>query len=492
MEIKINSKMVEVQNKQVLVMCLFKEEKLVRESNAFTKVLQHLKEVDKFSGEDSQIYHFTMHKDNQLQDVVFLGLGEKSKLTHEKVRKSVGKAVKKVKELKCNHIAFDLTEIGADNLSMIIKASVEGACLADYEFNKYRTDYKETKLESFAILLEVVVDDSYDQAIQEGKILAESTALARDLTNEPANILGPVELAEKAEKTGHECGFEVEVFEESKIMSLGMKSFLAVAQGSGNPPRFIVMRYFGNPQEKENILGFVGKGLTYDSGGYSIKPTDGMVTMKSDMGGAAAVIGAMAAISKAKLPVNVIAVVAACENMISGSAYKPGDIIDSMAGKKIEVLNTDAEGRLTLADAIYYAVNVEKVTKVVDIATLTGAVLVALGKTITGVVTNNQQFFQMLQNASDQSGEKVWQLPNDEEYKKLIKSEIADLKNTGGRLAGTIAAGLFIGEFVGECPWLHLDIAGTSWSESSEDYFSKGGTGVGVRTLYYLASNMKF
>jgi leucyl aminopeptidase len=251
------------------------------------------------------------------------------------------------------------------------------------------------------------------------------------------------------------------------------------------------MRYFGDTSNKDSILGLVGKGLTYDSGGYSLKPTDSMVNMKNDMGGSAAVIGAMCAVSAMKLKVNVVAVVATCENMISGAAYKPGDIIGSMAGKTIEIMNTDAEGRLTLADAVHYIIEKEKASRIIDIATLTGAALVGLGTTTTAVITNNDEFYSELKNASDISGEKVWQLPSSDEYKKLIKSDVADLKNTGGRWAGTITAGLFIGEFVKNKPWLHLDIAGTAWSDADKDYITKGGTGVGVRTLYYMAKNIE-
>jgi len=268
-----------------------------------------------------------------------------------------------------------------------------------------------------------------------------------------------------------------------------MEAFLSVAKGSENGPRLIVMRYFGDESKKDDVLGLVGKGLTYDSGGYSIKPTSSMDTMKSDMGGASSVIGAISAIAKKKLKINVVGVIAACENMISGAAYKPGDIIGSMAGKYIEVLNTDAEGRLTLIDAVHYIIEKEKVNKVIDVATLTGAALVALGLTTTAVVSNNDEFYKKLENASFKADEKVWRLPAFEEYKKLIKSDIADLKNIGGRYAGTITAGLFIGEFVQNKPWLHLDIAGTAWSEKEAGYYSKGGTGVGVRTLYYLAKN---
>ena len=491
MQINIKNKGTALQANHVLVLCLCEQESLSGVSQPFEGILNQLNDEGRFKGTDEQIYTFTTYNDQRLQDVVLLGLGPKSGLTPEKVRRAAGSAVKKVKELKGKQVDFDLARLPEEELPSVLKAGIEGAFLGDYEFGNYKSDKKETKIEVFNVFLAPDNNGDYSSAVAEGRLLAECTLLARDLVNEPSNILGPVELAEQTKSIGARSGFKVEVLEEEKIRSLRMEAFLTVARGSVKPPRLIVMRYTGNPQQKDNVLGFVGKGLTYDSGGYSIKPTEGMVTMKSDMGGAAAVIGAMAAIAQARLPVNVTAVVAACENMISGNAYRPGDIIGSMAGKKIEVLNTDAEGRLTLADAVHYILQVEKVTRVVDIATLTGAVLVALGKTVTGVVTNNQEFLQILQTASELSGERVWQLPAGEEYKKLIKSEIADLKNVGGKDAGTITAGLFIGEFVKESPWLHMDIAGTSWSDSAEAYFSKGGTGVGVRLLYYLAKNTK-
>lgn len=286
---------------------------------------------------------------------------------------------------------------------------------------------------------------------------------------------------------GQEIGLEVEVMDEKQVAELGMKAFLAVGGSSEKQPRLIVMRHMGEP-ENDEILGLVGKGLTYDTGGYSLKPTDSMKTMHSDMGGAAAVIGAMHAIAKNKVKKNVIAVVAACENVISAGSYKPGDIIDSMAGKTIEIGNTDAEGRLTLADAVTYSIEKEKVTKIIDVATLTGAVLVALGTSTTGVITNDTAFYESLVKVSEKTGEQFWRLPSTKEYAKLNKSTVADLKNVGGRNAGTITAGLFVGEFVQGLPWMHLDIAGTAWADSSEGYLSKGGTGVPVRSLYALVA----
>ena len=307
-----------------------------------------------------------------------------------------------------------------------------------------------------------------------------------DIVNEPSNIIYPEELAKICKRAGEKFGFEVEVLNRKEIEKLEMKAFLEVAKGSEKSPKFIIMRYKGNSNNNE-ILGLVGKGLTYDSGGYSIKPTDSMYRMNTDMAGSAAVLGAISAIAKRKMKVNVIAVIAACENLISGNAYKPGDIIGSMAEKTIEVLNTDAEGRLTLADALYYIVDVEKVTKVIDIATLTGAAIIALGHCVTPCVTNNKEFFNKLKKAADISGERIWELPSYDDYKELIKSEVADLKNVGGKAAGTITGALFVGEFTKGIPWIHMDIAGTSYIEKATGYYPKGATGAGVRILYNMA-----
>ncbi len=452
----------------------------------FEQLIGDLKAKEKFKGEQSELFN-TM---SVSQDIIFIGLGKEEELSGEKIRIALAKAVKKARELKAKNLYVQFINSEELCLGSIVKAMVEGLRFGDYKFDKYKTDKKEqTDLD---ICLGGVPDDKFKDAeeyIKEANNIAHATILARNLVNEPANVLYPETLADEAVDCGKQFGFEVEVFDELQIDELKMDAFLSVAEGSNKSPRLIVMRYFGDEANKSEIIGLVGKGLTYDSGGYSLKPNDGMVTMKSDMGGAAAVIGAISAIANQKLKVNVVAVVAACENMISGGAYKPGDIIGSMAGKTIEVLNTDAEGRLTLVDAVHYIIEKEKVSRVIDVATLTGAALIALGTTTTAVVTNNDEFYKELETASKKSGEQVWQLPSFEDYKKLLKSDIADLKNIGGRYAGTITAGLFIGEFVQGRPWLHLDIAGTAWTDSEKDYYSKGGTGAGVRTLYYLAKN---
>lgn len=416
--------------------------------------------------------------------IICIGLGKAEEFSAEKARKIAGKAVRQTQKLKGTGLDIFLSPFGSSLDSLqLSRALAEGAGLAAYKFDKYISERKENPVKQVNIIAE---GEDAARGLGEGKILAEATNLARSLVDEPANVMTPARLADEAEKAGNQYGFEVTIRDEAGIRALGMEAFLMVGRASDNPPRLIVMRHEGNPDCNE-VLALVGKGLTYDSGGLSIKPPQGMVGMKGDMAGAAAVVGAMAAISRLKVKANVVGIIAACENMISGRAYKPGDIIGSMAGKSIEVLNTDAEGRLTLADAVYYAVAREKATKVLDIATLTGAAIVSLGNVATAVLASDEEFYSQLQEASDLAGEKIWRLPHDEEYRELIKSEVADLRNTSIKGAGTITAGLFVGAFVEKTPWLHLDIAGTAWTSKQGDYHPNGATGAGVRTMCHLA-----
>ncbi|MEW8957340.1 leucyl aminopeptidase [Clostridium sp.] len=472
---------------ETVVIPVFEDKDLNYVCEDIRSLIDTFKNKGQFKGGFGETFFFTKERGEVLKQIILLGLGKQGELTSDKIRIAYSKALRKVNELKASTVAVKFFKVDSVCTKRTLKGIVEGLTLANYKFDKFKSDRKEATLKE--IVIKGIAEEDMSKAeiaLEEANTLVDGTIIARDLVNEPANFMYPETLAKEVEKIGKDSGFQVEIFDENKINELGMKAFMEVAKGSDNPPRFIVMRYFGDEDNKNNILGLVGKGLTYDSGGYSIKPTDGMVTMKSDMGGAAAVIGAMSAIAKMKIKANVVAVVAACENLISGGAYKPGDIISSMGGKTIEVLNTDAEGRLTLVDAVHYVIEKEKASKVVDVATLTGAVVMALGRTATGVVTNNHEFYGELQKASEISGEKIWELPAFDEYKELIKSDIADLKNIGGRFGGTITAGLFIGEFVQDKPWLHLDIAGTAWEDKDNNYLTKGGTGVGVRTLYYL------
>ena len=298
----------------------------------------------------------------------------------------------------------------------------------------------------------------------------------------------PTKMAWHAGEIAKQYGLELSVLEREDMKNNGMGALLAVAQGSIEAPKLIVLKYLGNPGEQE-IVAYVGKGITFDSGGISLKPSQNMDEMKGDMAGGGAVLGAMLAIAQLKPKINIVAIVPCTENMPSGSAYRPGDIITSMSGKTIEVVNTDAEGRLILADAITYAKKLGA-TKIIDVATLTGACVVGLGSFYSGVITNNRDWLEKITTAARQTGEKMWELPNDEEYLGQIKSSIADLKNSGGRPGGAITAGLFIGRFAGKTPWVHIDIAGTSDTDKEKGYNLKGGTGVGVRTLIQLATTL--
>ena len=433
-----------------------------------------------FEAKYSNIDICKVFTEGKLIDLMLVGLGKKDEVSIDDIRNLGGNISKKLKKSNIKEINF--FNIKDDLNYREIEALVEGIKLGEYTFDKYKSEKKESVDKNINLNL----DESYNDYIKQGELLAEIALISRNLVNEPSNVIYPETLANEVINLGKKYGFETEVYGKEDIEKLGMEAFISVAKGSDKEPKLIVMKYNGDKESNE-ILGLVGKGLTYDSGGYSIKPTNSMVDMKTDMGGAAAVIGAMCGISKSKLNKNVIAVVAACENLISGHAYKPGDIINSMGKKTIEILNTDAEGRLTLVDAVYYAINSEKVTKIVDIATLTGAAIVALGTVATPIISNNDEFYNKLDEAASLSDEKIWRMPVFEEFKKVLKGKEADLNNSPGRDGGCITAGLFIGEFVGDTPWIHMDIAGTSVSSKDFGYKSKGATGEGARTLYNLA-----
>lgn len=452
------------------------------------ELYNYLKEIELFTGKLGEVYSNISHSDEKS---ILLGLGKPDKLTCDSLRRAFFNAGKELMKFKVKDVHLQIPEFEGIDYSDAVSAIAEGLVQSKYSFEKYLSE-KKTVSSIEDIYLEVLEDreEESKDAIEEIESLMEGVFLARDLVNEPAMHMTPSKLADSAKTELEELGVDVKVYGRDEIENLGMEAFLAVSRGSSNEPKLIVMSYNGDPNS-DSKLALVGKGLTYDSGGYSIKPSDGMVTMHSDMAGSAAVIGALKAIATAKLKKNVIGVVAACENMISGAAYKPGDIIGSMSGKTIEVLNTDAEGRLTLADALWYSVDVAKADQVIDIATLTGACVVALGDVNTGAITNDDSLMDALKDAAKDAGEPVWELPTNDEYKELIKGDFADIKNVGGRGAGAITAGLFLKEFVDETPWIHLDIAGTSYLSSSRGYLPKGATGVPVKTLYYLAKNFE-
>ena len=369
------------------------------------------------------------------------------------------------------------------------RAIAEGTILGLYRFGKYKStaDEDDPDLESLTVVEfdAARVGEISDGAAQ-GEVIAAAVALCRDLVNEPANRLAPVDLVEAALCVARDAGLEIEVMDEGRMGELGMGALLGVAAGSRQPPRLIVMRYEGDPDDPANSLGLLGKGITFDSGGISLKPAARMGEMKGDMAGAAAVISAMKAIGALRPKINVTAIAAVTENMPGGAAQRPGDVVTAMNGKTIEVDNTDAEGRLVLADAACYAVSLG-LGRLVDVATLTGAMEVALGTITTGAFGNDRALMDAVLAAGAGTGERVWEMPTYDEYRRQLDSDVADIRNIGGRAAGSITGAMFIGEFVGDAAWVHLDIAGTARSAKLRGWNVKGATGVPVRTLVELA-----
>lgn len=408
------------------------------------------------------------------------------------IQKTIGKFFGRIKELKVEEPKVYIDSAFTEQEVMQI---AKFFALADNAFDMHiKSGYKNTYEESSEedkkdeiSSITLYVDQADSQKFEkEANNLAKAIAHTRELVNQPANIMTPTKLSEEAKKAGTEYGFEVEIFGPERIKDIGMDAFWSVAKGSSEEPRFIIMRYKNNP-DSDKTLALVGKGLCYDSGGYDIKPGPGMRTMNSDMAGSAAVIGTMSALAANEAKVNVVAIIAACENMVSGHSFRNGDIIGSLAGKTIEIMSTDAEGRLTLADAVTYAWKEENADAIVDIATLTGAIVVALGDHVTGAICDNDDLAEFIEQAADESGDKVHILPIDDEYEAKNKSDRADIKNGGIRGGGSITAGLFVRAFANDVPFLHLDIAGTSYNESGSDFAPKGATGVGAELLYNFA-----
>ena len=367
----------------------------------------------------------------------------------------------------------------------VIQALTEGVILSNFDGASYKTvDRDPTWLDSVHLRRTTSTLDAV-QALERGRVLGECTNLARELSNEPSNHLTPRIFAERASDIAREAGLIVEILDETQISALGMGLLLGVARGSHEPPRVVVLRHLPSRVEGGPVLGLVGKGVTFDTGGISIKPAENMDKMKDDMSGGAAVLCAMAALSRLDVPVRCVGVIPVTENMPGGRAVKPGDVLKSACGKTVEVLNTDAEGRLILGDGLWYARQLG-VTHLVDVATLTGACVVALGRTTSGLFGAPASWLDEAYEASVRAGDRSWRMPVFDDYREQLKSEIADLTNTGGRPAGAITGALFIKEFAGDLPWVHMDIAGTAWAEEAKPYQPKGATGVAVRTLAEL------
>lgn len=476
MEVSLDSQPLDRLAADALAVLLFEEGQVPAEIAPAAGWISDVRASGEFTGKAGEIAVLHSPPGLAAKRLAIVGGGKLADRSPAVERRAAGAAVRALKQKGVRRLAWLLTSGDA-------AAVTEGAILGNFEPDRYKTSNENKPLEHFIL----AGPDAAAAAVARGRILAEAQNFTRELANEPANRLTPLILAERARAMAAESGLEFEMLDQDRMRQLGMGALLAVAQGSEQPPALIIVRYrpAAAPSSGDH-LGLVGKGVTFDTGGVSIKPAEGMEKMKYDMSGGAAVLGAMRAIAQLKPRIPVTALVPAVENMVGGRAQRPGDIITSLAGKTVEVLNTDAEGRLILIDALTYAQRLG-CTHLVDAATLTGAIVVALGNVNIGAFTNNDAMLARVMAAAQAEGEKMWRMPLDDEYKELLKSAFADMANIGGRWGGAISAAWFLREFVGETPWVHLDIAGTAWLDDAKPHMAKGPTGVGVRTFARLA-----
>jgi leucyl aminopeptidase len=415
--------------------------------------------------------------------LLIVGLGKQAKTTVHSLRNAGGTAVRYAKPRGIRELVFALPASESLSPGASARSAAEGAFVADFDADTYKSDRKDQSVQSFTLAAPAGSDEAaLKAAFAEGVIVGESQNFTRTLVNEPGNVLTPTEFGRRATAMAQEVGLQCEVHSTEKLHELKMGAFWSVAQGSEEPPALIVARYQPEGVTDGPLLGLVGKGITFDTGGISIKPSDNMEKMKYDMAGGAAMLGAMRAIALLKPKVRVVCIVCASENMPDGKAQKPGDVQRAMSGKTIEIINTDAEGRLVLADGLSYAKHLGA-THLIDAATLTGAIGVALGTVNAGAFSNDDETYQKFETGLEVSGERFWRMPLGEEYAELIKSDIGDIKNTGGRYGGAITAAEFLRVFAEDTPWIHLDIAGTAWIEDARPYIAKGPSGVALRSI---------
>jgi leucyl aminopeptidase len=505
-DVKVKIGSVGVEAADALVLTQFEGESLTDEVAAVDRALdgwiQDLLKSGEFQGRLNQSVLVHTHQRIPAKRVLLVGLGKKKDARLDNVRQAMATATKQVRQAKARSYATPIQGRALKDVSTteLAQAMVEGAMLGGYRFMEYRSDNEadEKDVERITIITSSEEMADVEGGALRGQISAEATAYVRDLCNHPANVMTPTRIAEEAKKIAKERGIRVMVLERREIEKLGMGAFLGVARGSHEPPKFIILEYQGagsNGSASKSSRGrngkngkgakpivLVGKTITFDTGGISLKPADNMEQMKADMTGGAEVLATMRAASRLKLPLHLIGILPATENMPGGGAIRPGDILKTMSGKTVEVQNTDAEGRLILADGLAYATRY-KPAAIVDVATLTGACSVALGQFAIGLLGNDDSLKRRIQQAGLKSGERAWEMPLWEEYFEQLRSDVADMRNIGGRGGGMITAGLFLSKFVGDVPWAHLDIASTDWSERDRPYIAKGPTGIGTRLL---------
>lgn len=498
MEIRAIDGQIEQVQTEAAVVTIFEDKTALPESQAVLDraeralggLIQSLIQAGEIKGKANETT--LIHTQGRLapQRLLVVGLGKREEFSPFAIRRAAGTAARFLRRRGCKRISSVLHGAGM-SLSALesARAIVEASLVGIYNPDILKTGEREPRDIEQLILVDPQWDvvSSLQPALLAGEITAESVNLARDLGNEPANIMTPTVFAQRAAQISSEAGLQMHTLEEEDMRRLGMGGMLAVAAGSDQPAKLITLQY--KPTQGAGLLALIGKGITFDSGGLSLKPRDGMEKMKNDMAGAAAVLGTMWAIARLSLPLNVIGIMPLTENLLGGRAYRPGDVLHTMAGKTIEVISTDAEGRLILADALAYAVR-QDATHIVDIATLTGSCAVALGRLASGLFSTDEDFAEALIEAGERAGERLWRLPLYPEYKESLESKVADMKNFGGRYGDASNAAMLLRQFVGDKPWAHIDIAATDWNEKTRPYLAEGPTGVGVGTMLRLVERM--
>ncbi len=489
MQVEASNDPIEGLDVQAIAVAVFKDEKA---GEGYLKKLDELSgglvkssiDAEEFSGKEGETAYFHLVGNDKIkaQRLLLVGVGPADEYKTANVSIMAGTAVRSLRSKNAKSVAVVTRSSG--NTEASGSAAVQGAYISIFDPDKYRTVEKEQKkVERVVFVLDGDIGEA-KKGVEVGKIIGESINFTRDLANEPGAYMTPSDMAERAREIANEFGLNIDVLDEARMEQEGMGSLLSVSHGSDQPAKLIILKYTPANYDESNkeLLTFVGKGVTFDSGGISLKPGENMELMKYDMTGGATVMGAMRAIAQLKPPIPVLGVAPCTENLPSGKATKPGDVVRAMTGKTIEIINTDAEGRLILADAIAYAKKLGA-TRIIDMATLTGAVSIALGDVNAAVLGTDQTLIDDIISAGHEVGEKFWQLPLDKEYSKQIKSDIADIKNVGGRKAGTITAAAFLKEFADGVAWAHLDIAGTAWGDDGKPWRAKGPTGIALRTL---------
>lgn len=485
----------EITDALVLLLCegegLPKEDGMILDG-ALGGALRELLQSKEFDGKAGEVAVLHTLGKIPAKRVILVGLGKKPELGLDQIRQAMGHAVKRVRHAKCNAFTVALPSVVPHEASLIDigQTITEGAVLGSYQFTAYRSDASTAREVKAMTILAPHKDhlSRLSEGIRRGVATAEAAVLVRDLCNHPSNVMTPTRIADEAKRVAKEAGVNLKILEQQEMEKLGMGALLGVAKGSHQPPKFIILQYHGAKKKDDRPVVLVGKTITFDTGGISLKPAENMEQMKADMTGGAEVLAAMRAAARLKLPLNLVSILPAAENMPGGRAMRPGDVVKTLSGKTVEVQNTDAEGRLILCDALAYAARF-KPAALIDIATLTGACVVALGQFAIGMFGTDATLKETIREAGLRAGERVWEMPLWEDYFEQLRSDVADMRNIGGRGGGMITAALFLSKFVGDIPWVHLDIASTDWSERERAYIPKGPTGIGTRLLIQFLIN---